>query len=77
MARSKYCPDCRGPKPVSAFGRNRQSPDGLHYYCKQCAASRQRTWAKANPEKVRAMRENYLRAIYERNASVDPYAEPS
>lgn len=75
MARCKYCPDCRSSKPVVSFGRNRQSVDGLHYYCKACAASRQRGWAKANPDKVRTMRSNYLQRMYQRNEATDPYVE--
>jgi transposase-like protein len=76
-ARQKYCPRCTSDKPVAAFGRNRQSADGLHYYCKPCAAARQREWAKANPEKVRAMRADYLKRMYLTNAGRDPYGEPT
>jgi hypothetical protein len=59
---------------VTGFGKNRQSIDGLHYYCKPCAAARQRAWAKAHPDKVRAMRADYLRRVREQNEGRDPYA---
>jgi formate dehydrogenase maturation protein FdhE len=73
LTRTKFCPDCEGPRPISSFGRNRQSKDGLHYYCKECAAARQRKWARANPETVRAMRAGYLKRVHEANAGRDPY----
>ena len=71
--RSKHCPSCEETKPVAEFGRNRQSIDGLHYYCRACAAARQREWAKDNPEKVKEMRQRYLRAMHAKNEGVNPY----
>lgn len=71
--RKKLCPDCESEKPVADFGRNRQSADGLHYYCKPCAAARQRQWAKANPSKVKQMRASYLARVYAANAQRNPY----
>jgi transposase-like protein len=70
----KVCPACNETLPIHAYGRNRQAKDGLHYYCKACAAARQRTWAKAHPEKVRAMRADYLRRVRAQNEGRDPYA---
>jgi transposase-like protein len=72
--KAKNCPRCGENLPITEFGRNRQTPDGLHYYCKSCAAERQRNWARANPEKVRAMRAAYLRRIREQNEGRDPYS---
>lgn len=72
--KAKTCSACGKTQPVVAFGRNRQSLDGLHYYCKACAAARQRQWAKANPEKVREMRAAYLTRVREMNDGRDPYA---
>ena len=72
--KAKTCSSCGENLPLSAFGRNRQAPDGLHYYCKSCAASRQRRWAKANPDKVKAMRADYLQRIRALNQGRDPYA---
>jgi hypothetical protein len=71
--RKKLCSYCRVERPVAEFGRNRQSVDGLHYYCRECAAARQREWAKANPEKVRAMRADYLKRLHAVNAQRNPY----
>lgn len=73
--RLKPCPDCKQEKPVTDFGRNKQAVDGLHYYCRVCAAARQRTWAAANKEKVRRMRAEYLKGVREANANRDPYKQ--
>lgn len=72
--KAKTCPRCAENLPLRAFGKNCQAPDGLHYYCKLCAAARQREWAKAHPDKVRAMRASYLRRMREQNEGRDPYA---
>lgn len=71
--KAKTCSCCGENLPLTAFGRNRQTPDGLHYYCKACAAKRQRKWAQNNPDKVREMRADYLRRMREQNEGRDPY----
>ena len=73
LEKRKKCPCCEELLPLSAFGRNRQSKDGLHYYCKACAASKQKKWAKANPTKVKAMRQAYIAQLHRQNAERDPY----
>lgn len=65
--RYKLCSTCKERKALDAFGRNRQTPDGLHYYCKTCAALRQRTWAANNPVKFRASKEKYLNGLRSAN----------
>lgn len=70
----KKCACCQQKLALAAFGRNRRAKDGLHYYCKKCAALRQRDWATNNPETVRSMREAYIRKVHESNAERDPYA---
>jgi hypothetical protein len=37
---SKVCPQCRRTLPRSDFHSNVRRPDGLAFYCKQCAAER-------------------------------------
>ena len=74
--RTKTCPACppkKGPQPVTAFGKNRSAKDGLHYYCKACAAEKQRAWAASHPEKISEMRTNYLTRVYAKNSTGDPY----
>jgi hypothetical protein len=69
----KKCATCKEEKPLEAFGRNRQAVDGLHYYCKTCAALRQRAWATSNPSKIREAKDRYLSRIRDQNAGADPY----
>ena len=70
----KRCATCKDKKPLLAFGRNRQAPDGLHYYCKVCAALRRRDWAANNKKKVTAAKQKYVNRIRARNdARVSPY----
>ena len=68
--RYKNCPDCSfrcGAKPVSEFGNDASTPDGLSTYCKDCRNSRQREWKKNNPSKVAQWRRNYIAANKKRN----------
>lgn len=63
----KTCSSCHESKPESEFGMNLQTPDGLMYYCKYCAASKQRAFRRANPESAAASRKRYLEKVRERN----------
>lgn len=69
----KRCTTCKEEKSVEDFGRNRQAPDGLHYYCKTCAALRQRTWANNNPKKLKTIKDKYLNRVRALNDARDPY----
>jgi len=70
----KYCKKCDQTKELSDFGKNKNTADGLQFYCKDCCkattkryreankekyyASAKR-WAKANPERVRSQKKKY------------------
>lgn len=69
----KKCTACGKQKPLTAFGRNQQARDGLNYYCKPCASRRQRAWAKAHPQSVRASMNRYRAKLRQLNATRDPY----
>lgn len=69
----KRCSCCEQQLPLTSFSRNRQAKDGLHYYCRACAAAKQREWAANNAETVKRMRSNYLRRVHAQNATRDPY----
>ena len=71
--KKKRCTTCKEEKAVAEFGRNRQAPDGLHYYCKTCAALRQRTWASNNPKKLKTIKDKYLNRVRALNDARDPY----
>jgi hypothetical protein len=45
---------CRQNLPASAFRPNAKLQGGLHSYCRECAAERQRRWRFENPEKIAA-----------------------
>lgn len=44
---------------ISDFSKDEKREDHLSVYCRVCAATRQRAWKKANPEKVRAAKRLY------------------
>lgn len=77
------CPTCgaRGqPQPLEAFGNNKSSPDGKHWYCRNCNNAKQRAWKAANARKVLAWKKDYdirkkreLRAA--QRAAVSPQLE--
>lgn len=71
--RAKSCSCCGERKPVAAFGKNIQAKDGLHYYCKACAAEKQREWARNHTETVKRMRADYLTRVRAANAERNPY----
>lgn len=73
LEKRKKCACCKEKLALTAFGRNRRAKDGLHYYCKLCAAGKTKKWAKANPETVKRMREDYIKRVHEQNAERDPY----
>ena len=62
----KRCGCCREWKPPTCFWENRHSPDGLCFYCKQCAKIRQRAWHKNQTSAARA-REAHHKAIAARD----------
>lgn len=64
---TKTCPSCNTAKPEEAFGRNRQTPDGLMYYCRECAALKQREYRKANPDAAAQAKSKYLAKVRARN----------
>jgi len=39
----KKCPDCEQAKELEEFGANKNSPDGLSFYCKECSAIRRKS----------------------------------
>lgn len=56
---SRLCTRCREELPRSAFGSNRNRPDGVANECLECARARTRAYRAANP--------GQSRRYYERN----------
>lgn len=47
----KQCPKCNKVLPIKEFYFDKQSKDGLFYYCKSCDSDRRKKWRKNNPER--------------------------
>jgi len=55
----KRCPDCGETKPASAFHKNKRTPDGLLFYCKECWSWRGRR------DKYKFSKEEFNRLVEE------------
>jgi hypothetical protein len=64
---NKHCPSCDRTLPISEFGKNRQTPDGLMYYCRPCASAKQREYRLANPGAAAESKARYLEKLRSRN----------
>lgn len=76
MKLRKMCRDCGDMKSLNDFHVNRVTPDGRHYYCKECQNERGAKWRAANPDKAkevakRSQRKRHLSSTY--GMSVDEY----
>lgn len=59
---AKRCPKCNTTKPVSMFGRSKQSKSGLRPWCKDCHNASNKRWREQNPEKARAAVSRWCKA---------------
>ena len=76
----KYCPVCNQHKPDSEYRKNKRTPDGLMYCCRDCANVMRRQEYRRNPDKYIAYRQEnkersikYSREYYAANADVIKY----
>lgn len=78
MNEYKTCPRCKATKGLTAYARNRQNPDGLQSYCKECqkrirqsnrdANLRYGAWyRKVNHEKLLAQKRIDGKVYYQAN----------
>jgi hypothetical protein len=59
--RNKRCPDCGEVKPNSAYRRNKSTPDGLSFYCKECFSRRDNAaYRKRMAERGKKVRERVV-----------------
>lgn len=67
----KTCTKCEETKPISGFSTDPRWGDGYCTACKSCKALSARSWAKNNPEKVKARhkRENMSPEEYDSRVS--------
>lgn len=63
MIKTYFCKDCDCYRPEDAFASNIASKTGKSFYCKVHAAARQRAWKKANAEKVKAWKKDYVQRM--------------
>jgi hypothetical protein len=50
----KYCKKCDKIKPTTDFGKNKNTKDGLQFYCKSCCKATTKKYREANKEKYYA-----------------------
>jgi hypothetical protein len=62
----KHCNKCDRDKPLPAFARNKQTPDGLQAYCKEC----NRAYREANIERINYYAAEYRAAPHNREKHV-------
>ncbi len=51
----KRCTVCKQVRPLAEFNKNKSTPSGLEYFCKNCNVLRFRSYYKNNPDKCRAI----------------------
>jgi len=55
----KICSRCRAEKDISDFGKRSDRPDGLQYFCKQCARRAVAEIRTSDPERARLLDVKY------------------
>ena len=65
---TKTCSGCKAEKSAADFYKDKYMLSGLRSNCKVCGALKGVEWAKANPEKVAAIKKTYRNANGEKNA---------
>lgn len=71
----KTCTFCKHRKPLLDFGRNGSAKDGLHYYCKMCAALKRKAWYELNKPKAITSMRKWKARTKEANQERDPYEQ--
>jgi hypothetical protein len=69
MATRKTCSACQRTLRRDSFGCNLSAPDGLSWYCRECANEKQREWKAANPDKIAKWRKAYIKRTRARNGA--------
>lgn len=64
----KVCTKCLCRLSQTCFGRNRYAKDGMHYYCKLCAALKRKAWYEENKVKAQTSTNNWKAATAAANA---------
>ena len=67
---TKKCTKCGEIKELDQFFKNKRHKDGFQYDCKECRRVDQKSWKKANPEKVKAGRKRYKKSNPKKLAAI-------
>ena len=67
MIVEKRCNRCKLVKPLSEFGRNKNTKDGLLYYCKDCGRKRIKLLMEINKETLKEYHKKYFKEWGEKN----------
>jgi len=59
--KNKYCSYCDTYKPAVEFYKQKSSPDGLQYRCKDCSVLARKKWAEDNNKSIRRYRDDDYR----------------
>lgn len=61
---AKTCGACHEKKPLAAFGRRAQTPDGLNYRCQSCNREADRVWRETHRGRYRQLQRESSRRVY-------------
>jgi 5-methylcytosine-specific restriction enzyme A len=70
MNYSKCCSECKIFKPYSEFYAKKDSKDGHHVYCKNCAKNRRKKYYENNREKEIAYSKKWDKENFERRREI-------
>lgn len=59
--KDKVCPHCKVLRPIGRFALNRAAKSGYQSWCKSCMADKSHKERKANPEKHKKDRQNWIK----------------
>lgn len=66
----KNCPDCNKHLPYTSFHRDKQRPDGLRLYCKDCAIERSKNYYKNNKGYLLTVKKKHYKEVIKTNEDV-------
>ena len=69
MTPKKTCSACQRSLFRDKFGQNLSAPDGLAWYCRECANAKQREWKAAHATSIKAQRKRYIQRVRAKNGA--------
>lgn len=62
----KFCSKCKEHHPVAEFSRNKNSSDGLSYWCRECDRRSKLKYRQRNRERLRSYTKSYVDSVTQR-----------